>query len=215
MCLVVLFLSVIRLSNVKVAALLLCMAFVYDIFFVFISPLIFSTSVMVKVATGDGPTADPDYCEKCVRRSVRPSLRAAGRAPRDMWCRALVSPVVASSPSSVSPRRVAGRGGVDATTPATTRAAEQKRKQCVLWHGDSHLMATHSRLARPLARRYPDDSDCTTTSLPMLLLLPRVDDYTGGYTMLGLGDIVLPGLLVSFAIRYDTSIGRKVTYLVA
>ena len=36
----------------------------------------------------------------------------------------------------------------------------------------------------------------------MLLLLPRIDDYTGGYTMLGLGDIVLPGLLVAFAARY-------------
>ena len=41
MCLCVLFLSVIRFSNMKVAALLLSMAFLYDIFFVFISPLFF------------------------------------------------------------------------------------------------------------------------------------------------------------------------------
>ena len=64
MCLCVLFLSVIRFSNMKVAALLLSMAFLYDIFFVFISPYFFSESVMVKVATGNQPTADPDYCEK-------------------------------------------------------------------------------------------------------------------------------------------------------
>ena len=63
-CLVVLFLGVIRLSNIKVATLLLSMAFAYDIFFVFISPVFFWESVMVKVATGDGPTQDPDYCEK-------------------------------------------------------------------------------------------------------------------------------------------------------
>jgi hypothetical protein len=43
----------------------------------------------------------------------------------------------------------------------------------------------------------------------MLLLLPRIADYTGGYTMLGLGDIVLPGLLVSFAIRYDVSTRKR------
>ena len=48
MCLVVLFLGVIRLSNIKVATLLLSMAFAYDIFFVFISPYFFSQSVMVK-----------------------------------------------------------------------------------------------------------------------------------------------------------------------
>ena len=95
MCLCVLFLSVIRFSNMKVAALLLSMAFLYDIFFVFISPYFFSESVMVKVATGNQPTADPDYCEK-----------------------------------------------------------------------------------------YPTDSDCQSTELPMLLLLPRIDDYTGEYYLL-------------------------------
>lgn len=43
-------------------------------------------------------------------------------------------------------------------------------------------------------------------SLPMLLEIPRVWDYTGGYAMLGLGDIVIPGLLLSFAHRYDVSV---------
>uniref|UniRef100_A0A7S2H102 PA domain-containing protein n=1 Tax=Octactis speculum TaxID=3111310 RepID=A0A7S2H102_9STRA len=123
MCLCVLFLSVIRFSNVRVATLLLCMAFFYDIFFVFISPIFFTESVMVKVATGSQPTKDPDYCEK-----------------------------------------------------------------------------------------YPTDSECISTELPMLLELPRIFDYTGGYTMLGLGDIVLPGLLVSFAIRYDVSKRARVPW---
>ena len=30
----------------------------------------------------------------------------------------------------------------------------------------------------------------------------------GGAAMLGLGDLVLPGLIVAFAARYDVSIGR-------
>jgi len=37
----------------------------------------------------------------------------------------------------------------------------------------------------------------------MLFTIPRLFDYMGGSSMLGLGDIVLPGLLLSFASRYD------------
>ena len=116
-CLCVLFLGLIKLNNLRVASMLLGMAFCYDIFFVFISPYFFEESVMVKVATGKGPTKDADFCEK-----------------------------------------------------------------------------------------YPDDDGCKSTSLPMLLLLPRGAAAGGGYTMLGLGDIVLPGLLVSFAARYDATL---------
>lgn len=46
----------------------------------------------------------------------------------------------------------------------------------------------------------------------MLLELPRLWDYTGGYAMLGLGDIVIPGLLLSFAHRYDISVRTLVPY---
>jgi signal peptide peptidase-like protein 2B len=58
-CLCVLFLSVIKLSSLRVASLLLCMAFCYDIFFVFISPHLFGESVMVRVATGKAPRKMP------------------------------------------------------------------------------------------------------------------------------------------------------------
>lgn len=52
--------------------------------------------------------------------------------------------------------------------------------------------------------KYPDDKDCQGGDpLPMLLTIPRIFDYTGGSSLLGLGDIVLPGLLLSFAARYD------------
>jgi signal peptide peptidase-like 2B len=51
--------------------------------------------------------------------------------------------------------------------------------------------------------KYPDDPDCKATALPMLLALPKINDYRGGQHLLGLGDIVLPGLLISFAARLD------------
>jgi len=41
-----------RLPNIKVATLFLCIMFFFDIFWVFISPLLFQKSVMVEVATG-------------------------------------------------------------------------------------------------------------------------------------------------------------------
>ncbi|XWS35271.1 hypothetical protein CRYUN_Cryun21dG0111800 [Craigia yunnanensis] len=52
-CLMITVLQLARLPNIKVATVLLCCAFVYDIFWVFLSPLIFHQSVMIAVARGD------------------------------------------------------------------------------------------------------------------------------------------------------------------
>lgn len=61
--------------------------------------------------------------------------------------------------------------------------------------------------------KYPDDKDCSGGDpLPMLLTVPRLFDYQGGASMLGLGDIVLPGLLMSFAARLDDA-KKLISYL--
>jgi signal peptide peptidase-like protein 2B len=115
-CLSILFLSLLTLNSIKVATILLVATFVYDIFFVFISPFIFDESVMVTVATSGGaPEGSQDLCEK-----------------------------------------------------------------------------------------YPDDGQCQGGDpLPLLLTFPRIMDYRGGSSLLGLGDIVIPGLLLAFAARLD------------
>ncbi|KAL2323808.1 hypothetical protein Fmac_022866 [Flemingia macrophylla] len=97
-CLMITVLQMARLPNIKVATVLLCCAFIYDIFWVFISPAIFQKSVMITVARGD---------------------QAGGEA------------------------------------------------------------------------------------IPMLLRFPRLSDPWGGYDMIGFGDILFPGLLVSFSRRFD------------
>lgn len=107
MALLVTIQRVVRLPNIKISSMLLCLAFLYDIFWVFVSPLFFGSSVMVTVATG-------------------------------------------------------GSSG---------------------------------------------------ESMPMLLRLPRLADELGGYSLLGLGDVALPGLLVSFLLRYDYSKCQRVTLL--
>ncbi|KAL0739913.1 hypothetical protein Bca4012_081426 [Brassica carinata] len=57
-CLMITALQVVRLPNIKVGTVLLCCAFVYDIFWVFISPLIFHESVMIVVAQGDSSSGE-------------------------------------------------------------------------------------------------------------------------------------------------------------
>lgn len=117
------FLQTVQLPSLKVATILLSLAFVYDVFFVFVSPAIFGSSVMEDVATG-GPAA--------YTRSDYP--------------------------------------GVD------------------------------------YCERYPTYPLCVDPEpMPMLLVLPRVFDWAGGVSMLGLGDIIIPGLLLSFALRFDYS----------
>ncbi|GAB5354287.1 hypothetical protein AAMO2058_000106100 [Amorphochlora amoebiformis] len=87
----------VQLPNVKVAGILLVLAFLYDIFWVFLSPFFFQQSVMVKVATG-------------------------------------------------------GNSG---------------------------------------------------EAMPMLLKMPRLMDPTPGDSLLGLGDIAIPGLYISYLLRFD------------
>mmetsp|Transcript_37272 Transcript_37272/g.42566 ORF Transcript_37272/g.42566 Transcript_37272/m.42566 type:complete len:793 (-) Transcript_37272:239-2617(-) len=116
-CISIVFLDLLRLNSIKVATVLLVAVFLYDIFFVFISPLIFKgKSIMVTVATGGGAAnVSVDYCEK-----------------------------------------------------------------------------------------YPNDSSCGEGQpLPMLLNIPRIGDFRSGSSLLGLGDVVLPGLLLSFTARLD------------
>lgn len=62
-CFCVLILGLIHINTIMVASILLCLVFIYDVFYVFISPFIFGSSVMLDVATG-GNNVDPNMCEK-------------------------------------------------------------------------------------------------------------------------------------------------------
>ncbi len=49
--------------------------------------------------------------------------------------------------------------------------------------------------------------------VPMLLKIPRMFDPWGGYSIIGFGDILLPGLLVAFALRLVSQRKRKGLFL--
>ncbi|KAL6911283.1 hypothetical protein ACP4OV_000088 [Aristida adscensionis] len=57
----------------------------------------------------------------------------------------------------------------------------------------------HQSVMIVVARGDKTDED----GVPMLLKIPRMFDPWGGYSIIGFGDILLPGLLIAFALRYD------------
>jgi len=62
-----LFVRTLRLPSLRLATLFLGLMFAYDVFMVFISPLIFHTSIMMTVATAGEPTASVSTSGKCER----------------------------------------------------------------------------------------------------------------------------------------------------
>jgi len=111
-CVCCTFTVLVKLPNLSIATALLVLFLLYDIFMVFLSPFIFSSSVMLDVATA---------------------------------------------------------GGSD------TQTSVQGSNECEISYGER---------------------------MPMLFMVPR-NDWKGGYTMLGLGDVIFPSLLVTFMLRVD------------
>ena len=66
-CVCVMFVRAMRLPSLRVAAVLLGLMFCYDIFMVFISPMLFKRSIMVAVATAGAPTASVSAAGTCDR----------------------------------------------------------------------------------------------------------------------------------------------------
>ena len=75
----------IQFDSVKIAAVLLTLFFLYDIFMVFITPFIFSSSVMLTVATGGGPRAAVNSGGTCVH-SQGETLPLLYKIPRVGGC---------------------------------------------------------------------------------------------------------------------------------
>ncbi|EQC25590.1 hypothetical protein SDRG_16560 [Saprolegnia diclina VS20] len=120
-CLCVVFVDSIQLPSLQIATYLLAAAFFYDVFFVYLSPYVFGSNVMVDVASRAGQVSSEinDFCT-----------------------------------------------------------------------------------------RHPESVACGHVTVPLVLSLPLVHSIYGGSSLLGLGDIVLPALLVSFGLRVDYCSGR-------
>ncbi|KAF1332920.1 Signal peptide peptidase-like, aspartyl protease family a22b, partial [Globisporangium splendens] len=132
-CLCFAFIDTIRIPSLRVATLLMSVACVYDVFFVYVSPFVFGSNVMVDVATG-----------------------------------------------------AVGSGGSASSHHEQRLAAEDNNVHQDQYQGD----------VMPMVLR-----------IPLVTLSPDYGVLDGGYALLGLGDLILPGLLLSFCIRYDYCMG--------
>ncbi|CAN0858113.1 Signal peptide peptidase-like 2 [Linum grandiflorum] len=81
------------------------------------------------------------------------------------------------------------------------------RRQSYSWLGQDilgiALMITILQTARLPNIKVAKGNNSGGESIPMLLRFPRLTDPWGGYDMIGFGDILFPGLLVSFSLRFD------------
>ena len=59
-------------------------------------------------------------------------------------------------------------------------------------------------------RLHPEDTRVCGPgeTMPILFVFPRLADWRGGFSMLGLGDIVVPALALAVALRFDLTQGR-------
>jgi signal peptide peptidase-like protein 2B len=78
-----------------------------------------------------------------------------------------------------------------------------------LFNGESIMVSVATSGGSPegtadFCEKYPSDHTCRGGNpLPFLFTIPHINDYRGGSSLLGLGDVVLPGVLLSFAARLD------------
>ncbi|KAJ8450232.1 hypothetical protein Cgig2_033426 [Carnegiea gigantea] len=72
--------------------------------------------------------------------------------------------------------------------------------------GSSPMLAYFASSSGVVARGDKSGED----GIPMLLKIPRMFDPWGGFSVIGFGDIILPGLLIGFSLRYDWLGNKKI-----
>ena len=167
--LVAMVIALLQADALKVCAALLVFAMFYDVFFVFVSPLLFGHSVMMAVAQGGargGEGADSVGVGRAEHRNA--ALQPA--------------------PGHV------GLGG--------------------LWDLDGSAASRFTKSS--YCAVHPGAAVCPVPmGLPMMLTIPAAlglgggggDGYAHQSAMLGLGDLVIPSVLLCFARRYDRAMG--------
>ncbi|XP_022641583.1 signal peptide peptidase-like 2 isoform X3 [Vigna radiata var. radiata] len=88
------------------------------------------------------------------------------------------------------------------------------RHESFSWFGQDLLgiclMITVLQMARLPNIKVARGDKAGGEAIPMLLRFPRLSDPWGGYDMIGFGDILFPGLLVSFSRRFDKDLKKGV-----
>ncbi|KAJ8438923.1 hypothetical protein Cgig2_033810 [Carnegiea gigantea] len=167
-----------------VATVLLGCAFFYDIFWVFLSKSIFHQSVMVAVKS---------FFIKPPQNL--PTVTETAGQPNSLTGKHLIPPPAHRSEEN-------GRG-----VPRIPKDDWRRGRPAA----PGKPKSTGSQQGKPLIKSIDVASGENSggESIPMLLRVPRFYDPFAGYDMIGFGDILFPGLLVSFFYRYDRANKRS------
>ena len=64
------------------------------------------------------------------------------------------------------------------------------------------MLIVSAHFSQPIVD-FIDERCAPPEAIPMLLSIPNVSDFLGGNALLGLGDIVIPALLLSYVLRWE------------
>ncbi|ELK25226.1 Signal peptide peptidase-like 3 [Myotis davidii] len=182
----------VRLPSLKVSCLLLSGLLIYDVFWVFFSAYIFNSNVMVKVATQ--PADNPlDVLSR--------KLHLGPNVGRDVPRLSLPGKLVFPS-STGSHFSMLGIG--DIVMPGLLLCFvlryDNYKKQA---NGDSCGASGPANISGRMQKVSYQRVNCLAF-LEVAVLMPPSTSSTGShFSMLGIGDIVMPGLLLCFVLRYD------------
>lgn len=160
----------------QVSTVLLCCAFFYDVFWVFISPSFFHESVMIVVCIPISLIS----CSKW-RCMVALSITYRFNLNRSLCYFSCMCGMFNSLGHNFM--------AFGSVSSALLKVLRRILGTVLTYHGFWWLQ---------VARGDKSDGE----GIPMLLKVPRLYDPWGGYSIIGFGDILLPGLLVSFCLRY-------------
>jgi hypothetical protein len=169
----------ISIGSYKIGAILLCGLFVYDIFWVFGSESVFGSNVMVTVAKSfDGPI-------KLLFPKVLPGGNIAG-AIQDSLVHASNSTLLTS---------------LD-ITPACTQVVSSLVNALKSDVRNTTLpFVQHALTVGRESVAFKTETNCTSIVNKVMQPLRVVAE--GEFSLLGLGDIVIPGLFVAILLRFD------------
>ena len=159
----ILFVGTLRLPSLRVASIFLGLMFAYDVFMVFISPLLFHTSIMVAVATVRATRRHRTLLRSLTPR-LHPPRRPAPPPPRPRVACAFAPRASRCRCSSLS--LVSLRTPTRSTTCTRHRCQPRRRHRHRRRANGGYRPSAHLRGASPAPPAHSPSSDSATLSCP-------------------------------------------------
>jgi len=170
----------ISIGSYKIGAILLSGLFFYDIFWVFGSESVFGSNVMVSVAKNfDGPI-----------KILFPRTLPGGDTAR------AISETIHNTGNSTLLRSLTVSSACDAFVGSVANVLRADAKNTTVAYAQQALL-----FSRDVVDAIKTEANCT--SIIQKVMNPIRVCVEGEFSLLGLGDIVIPGLFVAILLRFD------------